>query len=637
LTVITLATIGYGDIYAKTAEGRLFTVILILFGLGTVGFGLQAGATFLVSPVMRDLRRRRQTQRSINQLKNHFIICGAGELVDKTVKYLMESAKQRQAVQLEIVYRPVDRFLDAIFGDDAHGHYPGLRRRMRSMFLFFVNRVQHPETLLDVIVVVTPNQTFAEHLRNNGLLVVDGDPTSDEILRQAGVTHAQSMMVMLDSDTETLLAVLTARNLNPQIDITATALEEGLAPKIIRVGANGVLTPFEVAGQYLNNTTLRPAVNDFFTSILFSEKTEIRAVQLHLWDDSKWIGQRLGHLKLRERFKAAIVGLRLSNGDYLYAPDDLYILKEDEVLIAVAPLRYINALQQDGQERSTADARAVNWQRLPLPAITPSAPKQSYTLEQAEAATASMTGHFIICGSGRVARNAINKLNPERPFVIICDDASYVQELLARGFRLVHGNPAQEGVLRKAGADRAQAIMVALEDSANTVLTVVNCRAMSKSLLITATAQNDDIIPKLYRAGADRVIGPFQVAAQFVLLAATRPVVSDFLQHVTFNYQVGIETTELYMQDDSPWIGKSISELLLYRLFQAGVIGVRHRSGEYTYAPPTEYVLQPYDILIVVTPMVHSDELRIMAHGSATKRPRSLRHGFFESSPKLTS
>jgi voltage-gated potassium channel len=248
-----------------------------------------------------------------------------------------------------------------------------------------------------------------------------------------------------------------------------------------------------------------------------------------------------------------------------------------------------------------------------------------YSLVEAEKAIEEMSAHFVICGTGRVARNAISKLDPERPFVIVSYDNTFTAELLRRGFRVVHGNPTSEQTLRKARVDHALAIMVSIEDEADRILTILTCRSLSKRLLITATADADHMIPKLHRAGADRVASPFRIGAQFVLLATTRPAVSDFFQYVLYNYQAGIETTELYMQDDSPWIGSKIEDLRLDRLFRAGVIGVRLANGQFLYAPPADYVIREQEVLIVVTPMVHSDELRLTAHGSASKRPHTLR------------
>ena len=120
--------------------------------------------------------------------------------------------------------------------------------------------------------VITEDEEYAERLRSAGILVIDGDPTDDDSLRAAGVTRAQAIMVMLNQDTESLLTVLTARNLDPRLYITAAAVEEELKQKMIKAGANVVLAPYEVASQFLNSATLRPAVNDFFNSILFRSR-----------------------------------------------------------------------------------------------------------------------------------------------------------------------------------------------------------------------------------------------------------------------------------------------------------------------------------------------------------------------------
>jgi voltage-gated potassium channel len=626
LTVITLATIGYGDIYAKTEGGRLFTILLILTGLSAFAFAIQATATFLISPAIRDLRRRRTTQRRIDRLENHYIICGVGEMVDKTISYLFERAETRQAFQREQFYGPFDRFLDRVMGDDDAGHFSHLRGWIRRIILGITRSFQsNAESLLDVVVVITQDVAYAERLRGTGLLALEGEPTSDEILKNAGIERAQAMMVMLSSDTEALLTVLTARNYNPNLYITAAALEEELTQKMIRAGANNVIAPFDVAAQFFNNATLRPAVNDFFDSVLFSQRSNYQTTQLQLWDDSPWIGQRLGKLRLREQFDAGVIGLRLEDGSYMYAPGEDYYLKEHEIIVVVAPIRYIPAMQLACREGTGSIPRTPNWQRLHVPIPPRQSSRSPYSLVEAEKAIQEMSAHFVICGTGRVARNAISKLDPERPFVIVSYDNTYTAELLRRGFRVVHGNPTSEQTLRKARVDHALAIMVAIEDEADRILTVLTCRSLSKRLLITATADADHMIPKLHRAGADRVASPFRIGAQFVLLATTRPAVSDFFQYVLFNYQAGIETTELYMQDDSPWIGSTIADLRLERLFRAGVIGVRLANGQYLYAPSAEHMIGEHEVLIVVTPMVHSDELRLTAHGSTSKRPYTLR------------
>lgn len=625
LTVITLATIGYGDIYARTDAGRIFTVILILFGIGAVAYGLQATATFLVSPAIREVRQRRRIQRAVSRLHDHYIICGSGELVDDTIHYLTEAAWHRQQLQNELMAAPVEQYFGWLFGSPEQRHRSRLWRVIRSVLIAPIRFLHRSETLLDRVVVVTPDHGFADHIVDAGLLVIEGDPSHEAVLKRAGIDHAHALMVILDNDTEALLTVLTARNLNAEFQITAALLDESLTAKMVRVGANGVIAHYDAAASFLNNVTLRPAVNGFFTSMLFSQQSNLGITQLYLWDDSHWIGQRMSDLRLREHFGAGIIGIRRDDATYDYAPSDDRVLNEGEILIAVAPAKQINALQTACRRNTSSQPSVPNWQRLAVAVPPPPAPHPARTLQESTVVAARMSQHYVICAAGRIAQNSINKLNPARPFVIIANDSEVVEQLLQRGFLVVQGDSTQEAVLKTAGVHRALAVMVTSEDKASSVLTVLNCRAISKRLLITASAPSEDIAPKLLRAGADRVITPYQVAAQFVLLATTRPVISDFLQYVLFNYGSGIETAELYMEHDSPWIGQTIRALGLSEQYRAGVIGLRLSSGQYLYAPPGDHVLQEDEVMIVVTPMEHSDLLRNMAHGSANKRPATLR------------
>jgi voltage-gated potassium channel len=431
------------------------------------------------------------------------------------------------------------------------------------------------------------------------------------------------MMVMLESDTETLLTVLTARSRNRDIYITATAHDD-LTVKIDKVGANNVLAPFDLAGQFLNNATLRPAVNMFFTSILFHQDAREQIVQLFIWEESAWVGSRLDSLQLRNRFATGVLGLRLTSGGYLYVPGGDHVLQPGEVILAVTPGALISALQQECYRGLNLESHSMHLERLPTRQRFQTGDKR-YSLLEAEGAIKDLSQHFVICGDGPTLRNALGHLNPDRPFVFVSNNNALTSEMLKRGFRVVHGDPTQEDTLSRAGVGRALATMVSMEDNADQVLTVLNCRIMSDTLLITATANSDEMIPKLHRAGADRVISPFRIAAQFILLATTRPAVSDFMQYVLFNYEAGIETTELYMQDNSPWIGQTIEELQLRERYRAGVTGVRLANGRFLYAPRGSHKIAENEVLLVTTPMEHSDELRVIAHGSETKRPTTLR------------
>jgi voltage-gated potassium channel len=580
LTVITLATIGYGDIYARTDGGRIFTVLLIAFGIGTVAYGLQATASLLLSPAVREIRQRRSIDRTVRRLRDHYILCGVGELVDHTITYVLDASLQQRAAHRRQSSSPIGQLLR------------GWRRDTSR------------DWLLKHIVVVTTDHAFADHLRENQVLVLEGDPTSDTTLRRAGIDHARAMMVLIDSDSESLLTVLAARALNPTLDISVTIHDDHLAQRMPAVGANAVISPYEMAGQFLNLATLRPVVNEFFRAILFNLQTGQHTVALAAQQQPAWIGQTVG--TIRANHAVTIIAIRDQHGRFQYVPSMHYTLHADDTLVMVVPevhlpslLGTLNALQRKDEHL------------LPMPPAPVPAGRRRYHPEEMDEAISQMGNHFVIlCEDGETARHAISKLNPERPFVIVCDHASYAEELIERGFRVVTGDPQREENLIRAGVGRAQAVMVALDDDSDCVLSVLLCKTLNQRLRITATAHRDDLIPRLKRAGADQVIGPLQTAAQFLLLATIRPVVSDFLQHVVYNYSEGIETTELPISPQSTWLGQPLGALQLREQFQAAAVGIRVRDGSFIYAPKDDYTIVAGEVLIVITPMQYADDLR---------------------------
>lgn len=625
LTVITLATVGYGDQVPQTDEGRIFTLFLIVIGLGAAALGAQAAVEVLVSPYVREVRQRVRADRKIRKLRQHYIICGETELVDRTINYLQRRAQTRRHNQRIAIASQLDDVLESYFGARKGGTRAILRQMLRYALLPIQYARNRGMTMLDILVVITQDQQFAQRLIQQNMLVILADPTDEDTLSRANINHARAMMVMMQYDVDTLLAVLAARSLNAQIYITAAALDRVISFKITRVGANNVLMPFDIAGQFLNNATLRPAVNEYFNNILFDHDASEQVVQLYLSEESAWVGRSLGELQLRERFQTGILGLRTDYGRYYYAPGDDYVFQPGDIVLAITPGPYIPGLQQDCCEGSGFIPDTPNWQRLPT-RQHPLESKQTLTLREAEANIEKLHQHYIICGDSTTIHAALDHLNPEQPFVFVSGSQPMLTEMQRRGFHVVYGDPTHESTLERAGIEHALAIMIGLEDRGEEVLTTLNARSMNKEVLIVAAAQNESMSQRLRRAGADRVMSPLRIAAQFVLLATTRPIVSDFMQYVLYNYDAGIETTELYMQQDSPWIGQTIGTLRLGDEYRAFVIGVRQPDGTYIYAPPLTHVIQMHEVLIVITPMSHADTIRLTAHGGVSRRPRTLRY-----------
>ncbi|MGJ3238188.1 MAG: potassium channel family protein [Anaerolineae bacterium] len=623
VTVITLSTIGYGDLTPLAPSGRIFTIVLAILGLSAFAFAGQAFIQVVTSPALRMIRTRRITQKKIDHLQQHYIICGKGEMVDRTVMYLLQGARIRRNAQRAIQHRPVDTLFDRVFGQREDGVLAWIKRLLQAINHQMTNMLHTQVTLLDILVVITQDQVYSDHLQNAGLLVIQGDPTDNDILRNAGIERAQAMMVMLDDDTETLLTVLTARALVPDLPVTAAVLDEELGHKIVRAGASNVLNPFDISGQFLNNATFRPAVNAFFNGLLFEHGSDYRLISLVV--DVEQNGRTVEALNLRQQYDVGVIGIRQTDSTFVYAPTDSQSLRTGDVLLVVVPAQEIKGLEQAWDLSVSLPPERNAWRIRPSQ-HAPLKSEHSHSLMDAEKIISTMSKHFIICAQDLIARSAIARLDPTRPFVIISNDNTLTSALINRGFLVVHGNPSNEETLIKAGVRRAQAMMVVLEKKADSVLTVITGRALNRHLLITTTANTDDMIDKLELAGADRVVSPFHVAARFILLSATHPELSGYMNAVLYNYQTGLETTEIYTETESVWIGQTIASLTLRERYQAGVIGIRQAEQQvFTYAPPPDYVIQAHEVLIIVTPMAYADAIRDAAYGGVIKAPSTLR------------
>jgi len=206
-----------------------------------------------------------------------------------------------------------------------------------------------------------------------------------------------------------------------------------------------------------------------------------------------------------------------------------------------------------------------------------------------------LRGHFIVCAYGRVGRAIARELEAERvPFVIVDSKAELEPDLERDGQSYLIGDASDEAVLRKAGIERAQGLICAVDSDAENVFITIVARSLSPALLIVARAAREQSADRLYRAGATHVVSPYVTSGRRMANLAIRPHVVEFFD-VARAGQPGLRLEELEITEGSPLVGRTLQQLS----GSAVPLLVRHRDGQLIANPARELQLQVGDVLVV--------------------------------------
>lgn len=274
----TVTTVGYGDLTPATRNGRLFSTVFMLAGVGIVLYALTTTVQAIVQSELVATFGQRRLSRKMSKLRNHFIVCGAGRVGSHLIRSLLGSA----------------------------------------------------ETF---IVIERDPQKVAE-LVELGVIVLVRDATLEESLLEAGVAHARGLAACLADDADNVYVVLTARDLNPRMHIVARAAEEQAEPKLIRAGANRVVAPTIIGGHRMAVALTKPAVDDFLGSIT-ANKLELAFEQLEVDPASRLVGQKLRDTNIRSQLDIVVVSIRRSDGQILFNPSGDAMIESGDILIAI--------------------------------------------------------------------------------------------------------------------------------------------------------------------------------------------------------------------------------------------------------------------------------------------------------------
>ena len=291
MTVITLTTVGYKEVRVLDASGQLWTMLLLITGVGTLFYAAVSSVELVVEGTVRGYFGRRRVQAAIGRLDGHYILCGYGR-----------------------VGRQVAREFVA---DDVP------------------------------FVVVEQDQDVIEECLAEGNLALLGEASDDGVLQEAGIFHARGLIAAVDSDADNVFVVLSARKLNPQLHIVARASSEESAAKLEIAGADRTLSPYAVGGRRLASLATQPLVVDFLDIVTRGEKgIEFRLEEFSVPEDSTIAGHTIGELDIGDRTGAIVLAIRTTEGNFDTTPSAEDRLRAGDTLIVLGSRGQIERLEQ---------------------------------------------------------------------------------------------------------------------------------------------------------------------------------------------------------------------------------------------------------------------------------------------------
>jgi voltage-gated potassium channel len=289
-TVTTVATVGFREVRPLTPAGQVFTIALILVGVGTVLYNLSVILEGVTEGHLRQQLERRHMNKRIAALNGHVIVCGFGRIGRSATDFL---------------------------GVSHH----------------------------DVVVVDTNAALLARYAR--GVLHICGDVTDDSVLVAAGIERARALIVALETDADTVYATLSARAMRRDLVIIARARTTESKAKLVLAGATRAVNPQRIGGRRMAVFALQPDVAEFLDVVMHDEDLDFRIQQVHIKHDSSLASRTVGQLALRERTGTLLLAIRRGAGQQFEPnPPDELVVTAGSVLIALGTQEELDALTE---------------------------------------------------------------------------------------------------------------------------------------------------------------------------------------------------------------------------------------------------------------------------------------------------
>ena len=291
MTVITVTTVGFGELQPFSPEEKIFTIFLILTSITIFGYAVSAFSEYLVSGKLFEQLKHRRVEKQIGDLKGHTIVCGYGRNGQQAILKLGNYNKK--------------------------------------------------------FVVVEKKKEMIETLESQGILNIEGDATLDEVLQKAGIEKASFLITALPSDADNLFVVLTASQLNKDCVIISRAGNESSYKKLKFAGANNVIMPDKLGGDHMASLVTTPDVIEFVDRLTIEGETTANLEEIAVNDlPKKYINKTILDLDLRKQTGCTVIGFRNPDKEYLINPEANIKLVTDSQLIVLGRPEQITKLRE---------------------------------------------------------------------------------------------------------------------------------------------------------------------------------------------------------------------------------------------------------------------------------------------------
>lgn len=284
MTVITISTVGYGEIVdlSHNPAGRIFATVFIILSLGTIAFAVSSITAFVVEGELKNILGRKKMEREIQKLSNHYIVCGSDETAQTAIQELL------------LTKRP--------------------------------------------FVVIEPSAERIDRLRSLGsFLFIQGDPTDELVLKQAGIDRAKGVFLSLPTDEANLFGTMTVRGLNPHVRLVVKVIDIRSQAKMMKAGANSAVSPAFIGGMRMVSEMVRPAATTFLDMMLRDKERVLRVEEITVKAGSPLCGQSIAEAAIEEKTGALLVAIKKAGStDYEFNPPRSHRIEANEILILIA-------------------------------------------------------------------------------------------------------------------------------------------------------------------------------------------------------------------------------------------------------------------------------------------------------------